>query len=69
MNKHKEIALKSHLEQSDMEWLVMEYIKDMKGIDVGRIMYRGVNNLHMQIELQMLFSAFEIARNYYITKE
>lgn len=69
MNKHKEIALKSHLEQSDMEWLVMEYIKDMKGIDIGRIMYRGLNDFHRQIELQMLFSAFETARNYYITKE
>jgi len=68
MNKH-EIALKSHLEQSEMEWLVMEYIKDMKGIDIGKIVYRGMNNFHKQIELQMLFSAFEQARNYYITKE
>lgn len=69
MNKHKEIALKSHLEQSEMEWLVMEYIKDMKGIDIGRIVYRGLNDFHKQIELLMLFSAFETARNYYITKE
>lgn len=69
MNKHKEIALKSHLEQSEMEWLVMEYIKDMKGIDIGRIVYRGLNDFHKQIELLMLFSAFETARNYYITKQ
>lgn len=61
---HVEIATKSDLTQQEMEWLVMEYIKEKKGVDIGSIVYKR-GGFVSHIELGMLFDAFLKAAEYY----
>jgi len=73
----KKIINKTHLEQSEMQYVVEQYIKEKKGVDVEINLLKGVSNdvpepfiiMHLRQQLQLLVNAFEIACKYFANKQ
>lgn len=60
------------VDQSEMIYVVEQYIKDKKGVEVDINLLKGINkkspmaSILLQEQLGMLVEAFEIARGYYV---
>jgi hypothetical protein len=64
----REIAYKEKLELDEIKFLISEYIREKKGVDVAVILRSETVGFIHPLEFQLLWTAYNIAADYFILK-
>ena len=65
MRTIKEIITSTNITQSEMEYVVESYIKDMKGVDVTINLNRFSHPFYYKMQLSKLNAAYDVAVEYF----
>ncbi len=76
MNLQEIVSRKTmqHVTQEEMEYVVKNYIKELKGVDININISKGINprsmsgKMRLSMQLELLFMAFNDASKYYLKK-
>lgn len=64
----KEIAYKEKLELNEIKFLISEYIREKKGVDIAVVLHSETTGFIHPFEFQLLWKAYNTAADYFILK-
>ncbi len=64
----KEIVYKERLELNEITFVISEFIREKKGVDVTVIVKSEITHQFNPIEYQLLLNAYNTAADYFIIK-
>lgn len=64
----KEIVYKERLELHEITFVISEFIREKKGVDVAVIVKSEITHQFNPIEYQLLLNAYNTAADYFIIK-